>query len=284
MEQPQGYVDTVLDDGRVTPLTIQTHTIIEKEHLAKNITANLGRNLPRFVNRMGFGQIRHEPLAIVGAGPTLADTIDRILDFENVLVCGSAHDFLVRNGVVANYAVVCDGGKEDKGNLSLPQKETAYLIASQCDPGLFDHLSDYHVELWHYKGQTTDTLEEESVLLNGEPSLSWGSSVGIVAISIARLLGFQHLHFFGLDSSYGKHGIDHHCCKIEGSMEYKKIPVKVGGRVFISDLALMEQASQFCRYIETQYQFIHSTIHGDGLIAAMVRHGEPGLEKYISLA
>ena len=35
---------------------------------------------------------------------------------------------------------------------------------------------------------------------------------------------------------------------------------------------------------ETEYQFLHSTIHGDGLLAAMIRHGEPGLEKLISLA
>ena len=284
MEQPQGYVDALRDDGRLVPLKIETKTLIEPEHLAKNITANLGRNLPRFVNRLGFGQIRNEPLAIVCAGPTLVDTVDRVRDFEHVLVCGSAHDFLVRQGIIPNYAVVCDGGKEDKGNLSLPQKETAYLIASQCDPSLFDHLSDFHVELWHYRGQATKTPEEEAVLLNGEPSISWGSSVGIVAISLARMLGFQHLHFFGLDSSYGDHGLSHHCCKIAGSMEYQKTPVKIGGRTFITDLALIEQASQFCRYVETEYQFLHSTIHGDGLLAAMIRHGEPGLEKLISLA
>jgi len=284
MEQPQGYVDTVLDDGRVTPLTIQTYTLIEQGHLAKNIVENLGRDIPRFVNRVGLGQIRHAPLAIVCAGPTLVETIDRVRDFENVLVCGSAHDFVVRQGIIPNYAVVCDGGKDDKGNLSLPQKDTTYLIASQCDPSLFDHLSDYHVEMWHYRGQAAPTIEEEGRVLNGEPSLAWGSSVGIVSISLAMHLGFQHIHFFGLDSSYGDHGMSHHCCKIAGSMEYKKVPVKVGEKVFISDLALMEQTNQFFRFIETQHQFIHGTIHGNGLIAEMARQGEPGLEKYISLA
>lgn len=284
MEQPHGYVDVIRDDGRVVPLKIETRTFIEREQLAKNITANLGRDLPRFVDRLGFGQIRNEPLAIVGAGPSLSETVNRVRDFENVLVCGSAHDFLVRQGVIPNYAVVCDGGKEDKGNLSLPQKETAYLIASQCDPGLFDHLSGFHVELWHYRGQATETLEEEAVLLNGEPGLAWGSCVGIVSISIARMLGFRHLHLFGLDSSYGNYGMDHHCCKIAGSMEYQKVPATVAGRTFISDLALMEQANQFFRYVEDQYQYFHATIHGDSLIAHMVRHGEPGLEKLISLA
>lgn len=284
MEQPQGYVDVIREDGRVVPLTIETHTIIDREILAKNITTNLGRNLPRFVNRAGLGQVKSGPIAIVGAGPSLKETVNRVRDFENVLVCGSGHDFLVRQGIIPNYAAVCDGGKDDKGNLSIPNKETAYLIASQCDPSLFDHLADYHVEMWHYRGQATKTLGEEAELLKGELSIAWGSSIGMIAIPLARLIGFQHLHFFGFDSCYGRFGMDHHCCKIAGSMEYEKKPVTVGDQTFITDLALIEQASQFFRYIENQYEYFHATIHGDGLIAAMIRHGEPGLKNFLSLA
>lgn len=279
----QGLIDVPTDDGRLVPLTVETHTIIPPEHLAANIAANLKRPLPRFVHREGFGLIKEAPLAVVAAGPSLRDTIDRVRDFKNILVCGSAHDFVVRAGIVPTYALVCDGGKEDKGNLSLPQKETTYLIASQCDPSLFDHLKDYKVEIWNYRGQAKATLAEEHELLNGEPSLSWGSSVSIVAIHLCMMLGFQRLHFFGLDSCYGDHGMAHHCEEIAGSMAYQKMPATCAGRTFISDLALMEQASQFWRIVEAQHQFLHCTLYGDGLISWMADHGEPGLAQYVTV-
>lgn len=284
MDQPLGYIDAVRDDGRVTPLEVQTYTIVPPEHLASNIRTNLARSVPRFAGREGFGQVKEEPLAIVGAGPSLNATIEQLHGFKNVLVCGSAHDHAVRLGIVPTYALVCDGGKEDKGNLSLPQKETTYILASQCDPGLFEHLKDHRVEMWHYRGQATPSLDAERELLCGEPSLAWGSTVTVVAISIARLLGYQHLHLFGFDSSYGDYGMSHHCCKIAGSLEYKKLPAKIGEKTFISDLGLLEQANQFFRIVEAQGEFFHSTLYGDGLIAEMVRQGDPALSNYVSLA
>lgn len=280
MDEPLGYIDTIVD-GRVSPLKVETHQIIEPEHLAQNVAANLKREIPRFVQSSGYRRLTSEPLAIVAAGPSLNQTIDRVRDFDNVLVCGSAHDHLVRLGVIPTYALVSDGGKEDKGNLSLPQKDTTYLIASQCDESLFEHLKDYAVEMWHYKGQIG---LQEAEILNGELSIAWGSTVTINAITVAMMLGFQHLHFFGFDSCYGDYGLAQHCCEIAGSMEYQKMPAKVGDKTFISDLGLMEQANQFFRYVEANGEFFHSTIYGDGLVAEMVRHGDPGLSKFVSLA
>lgn len=284
MEQPQGFVDIVLPDGRVTPIKIETYTLIGAERLAKNITQNIGRPIPRMDRRLGFGAIKGEPLAIVAAGPTLNDTIESLRGFKNILVCGSAHDHLIRLGVVPTFAMVCDGGVDDKGNLSLRQKDTTYLIASQCDPSLFDHLQDCHVEMWHYRGQAAADVEAERELLFGEQSVGWGSTVGILSLSIALLLGYQDVHFFGFDSSYGDYGLKHHCCDIAGSMEYEKKPVTIGDKTFITDLGLIEQASQFFRFIEANHEFIHCTLYGDGMIAEMVRQGDPGLLNFINLA
>jgi hypothetical protein len=280
-----GYIDAPNDMGGLTPLRVETHTIIPPTHLAENIRVNIERPVPRFASRPGLGiaRVPAEPLAIVAAGPTLNDTIDRVRGFKNILVCGSAHDHLVRAGIVPTYALVCDGGKEDKGNLSLPQAETTYIIASQCDPGLFEHLKDHKVEMWHYRGQASPDLDAERVLLKGEPSLSWGSSVTVVSIQLCMLLGFQDFHFFGFDSCYGRHGIDHHCTQVHGALDYQKMPATVAGRTFISDLALMEQCNQFFRIVEAQGEFFHCTFYGDGLIAWMAKNGEPGLETYITV-
>ncbi len=285
MDEPQGYLDCPNDMGGMTPLKVETRTIIAPEHLARNIAENIKLDVPRFAYRPGLGIARagRPPLAIVAAGPTLNDTIDRVRGFEHILVCGSAHDHLVRAGIVPTYALVCDGGVEDKGNLSLPQKETTYIIASQCDPSLFEHLKDHKVEMWHYRGQSTPDLDAERELLRGEPSLSWGSSVTVVGIQLCLLLGHQDFHFFGFDSCYGGYGTEQHCTKIHGSMPYQKVPATIVGRTFISDLALLEQANQFWRIVEAQGEFFHSTFYGDGLIAWMAKHAEPGLETYVTV-
>ncbi len=283
MDEPQGCIDAVFDDGRVLPLTITTHTIIEQNKLADNIRVNIKRDIPRFTSRPDLSQVRDEPLAIVCAGPTLKKTIEHVRGFRNILVCGSGHDNLIRHGITPTYALVSDGGKEDKGNLFMPQKETTFIIASQCDPSLFEHLKDHKVEMWHYHGQAAPNDEEQAVLLNNEQAICWGSTVTINSIQIALLLGFQYLHFFGFDSCYGESG-EHHCCEIAGSLEYNKHEAKVGNRTFVSDMGLMIQAEQFFKYMEIMGAYFHSTIYGDGMIAAMCAQGDPGLMEYVSLA
>lgn len=285
MDAPQGYVDYIYND-QVIPLNIECQTLIARDHLAKNITTNLAREIPRFVQGNGFRDVKREPVAIVGAGPTLRETIESVRGFKNVLVCGSAHDYVVRKGIVPTYAVVADGGAVDKENLSLAHKETTYFLASQCDPSLFEHLSDFNIEMWHYRGQATPDLEEEAKLLNGELSICWGTTVTLTAIYIAMMLGFQDLHFFGFDSCYGDYGVADHCCKIAGAHEYEKMEFTVGPekKKFISNMGFAAQAEQFFKIVEADGRYFHSTIHGDGLIAEMARQGEPGLEKYISLA
>lgn len=279
------FVDFVDGSGASAPLKIDTYTLVPAEKLRANVLENLKRQLPRLLERiLACDGPKIGPVAIVGAGPTLRTTIERLRTFSGpIIACGSVHDYLVRNGVIPTYAVVCDGGEADKGNLSLPQKETTYFIASQCDPGLFDHLEGYKVELWHYRGQMTPDLHEEAVLLNGEPSIGWGGTVMLLSMCIAMLLRYQYLEFFGVDSCYEDYGLAYHCEKIDGEHEYEKMPVTVGDQFFITDLSLTEQASQFWRIVEAHAPILECTIHGSGLIAAMAKNGDPGMEKYVKV-
>lgn len=284
MDQPQGYLDTVNSDGRVVPVTIETHTIIEGSKLADNIRINLARDVPRFYGREGFCQVRSEPLAIVSGGPSLRGQLEKLRGFDKILVCGSTHDYLVRAGIIPTYAVVADGGVDDKLNLSLASEETTFLLASQCDPSLFDHLEDHHVEMWHYRGQSCKDQQEENDLLNGETSVAWGSTVTLTSICLAMMMGYQHLHFFGFDNCYADYGLTHHCGAIKGGVDYEKVPVEIGARTFITNMALLAQVNQYFRLVEIDGQFFHSTIHGDHLTSEMVKQGDPGLEKFVSLA
>lgn len=284
MDEPQGCIDTVVN-GLVVTLKVECHSIIESGRLAQNVATNIARDTPRFTSASGLANVKREPLAVVSCGHSLNEQLDALREFSNILVCGSAHDHLVRAGIIPTYAVVSDAGVDDKLNLSLPNHETLYLIASQCDPSLFDHLAGHRVEMWHYKGQAAANDEEEAVLLRGEPAIAWGSSVSINAVHIGVLLGHQDLHFFGFDNCYSRKGSTHHACEINGGVEYQKVPIEVGAnkRLFISNLALMAQVEQFFKVIEAWREWVHITLHGDGLPHEMCVQGDPGLEKFISV-
>ena len=283
-QQPQGYLDFVNSDGSVGPLNIDGRQIISQDRLLGNIMFNLERDVPRFTNTSGRSIRRDGPLAVVSCGHSLNAHLDELREFKNIMACGSVHDHLVRNSIIPTYATVCDGGEADKGNLSLPNKETLYLIASQCDPGLFDALDGYNVEMWHYKGQTAQNPAVETKILNGEPSIGWGSTVTLCSIHIALLLGFQRLDFFGFDNCYPEDASTYHACDVAGGIEYQKTIVKVGERSFVSNLALCVQLEQFFRFIEAWQEWFHVTIHGDGLTSEAIKQGHPGLERYLSLA
>lgn len=280
-----GYVDYLDAEGRVAPLKINTYTLVERQRLRDNIELNLKRPLPRFVGRENFCQVKPGPIALVSSGPSLRETINDLRDFEVVMTCGSAHDFVAKAGIVPTYAVVSDAGKEDKGNLTLAHKDTTFLLASQCDPGLYEHLKDHKVEMWHYRGQATQSEEEEAELLKGEPSICWGCTVTLNSISLALMLGYQHLHFFGFDNNYEDYGLSSHCTQIAGGYEYEKMPVTVGPekKMFITNLNLINQVNQFFRILEVDGRFFHVTLHGDGLTAEMIRQGESGLSEYVTL-
>ena len=286
MDEPLGCLDLITPDRGTIPLKVECQAIIPSEHLAKNIAVNLERDVPRFVVNSGRTILKNEPLAVVSSGHSLNDQFDELGKFKNILTCGSAHDHVVRHGIIPNYAIVSDAGKEDKGNLSLRNHETLYILASQCDPGLYEHLKDYRVEMWHYKGQAYPSLEEEAEALNGEPSIAWGSTITMNSFHLAFLLGFQHLHFFGFDNCYSEYGVDQHACKISGGISYDKQPIYAGKekRFFISNLALAAQCEQFFKLVEAWHQWIHVTLHGDGLAAEMVRQGDPALQEFVSLA
>jgi hypothetical protein len=109
--------------------------------------------------------------------------------------------------------------------------------------------------------------------------------VTLVAVDIALGLGFQHFHFFGFDSSYGDDG-EHHCAPIHGSLDYEKNIAKVGDKEFVVDKGLMVQAEQFFKLVIGNGKYFHSTIYGDGLIAAMTKaciDSDPAWAEYMSV-
>lgn len=219
---------------------------------------NVGRIQPAYDKR-------DEPIAVVGFGPSLADTWEKVRDFPVVISCSGAHKFLRDRGITPKYHVEVDPREHKVGLMGEPCHDTTYLIASTCHPKVFEHLKDHTVLLWH----VFDSTEEgQRILPRGEWAVTGGCDVGLRALSLAAFLGFTDLHVFGLDGNARdtRHAAEHpnsgkakhYAMTTYDGAEYKTTPA-------------MLAAAQMVQHELLDLPGITATFYGDGLIQHMSR-------------
>jgi hypothetical protein len=273
-------VDVVDEGGGIhSPLTIICKMASTQDELRYNVTTNLKRNLPRLLDLPGILHARNQPLAIVGGGPSLDEFSDKIKKFEHVMVCGSAHDHVVSLGIKPTFAIAVDGAQDAVNWFSNPQPNTSYLLASQCHPNMFDWLALNKVAMWHFKGQ----VDGEEEIFGRETLINWGVMVGNLSIQIALFLGFQELHFFGMDGNHqdGKH----HAYDVGTYDEMSKNGMgvfEVNGKKFVSTTALISQMEHFFdTFASSDGQFLKGYVYGDGLWANVIKASPPEMKEWL---
>lgn len=213
------------------------------------------------------------PIYLIGGGPSLKETIKEIkaLDRAITVACGSVHDYLIQNGVYPTYCVVCDPDPISALYLKENSNQTIYLIATQCDDAVFDALVDKPIFMWHCYNEEFEKFVEIEVDFQ---AIGGGCTVGMRALSIAIMMGYHNIHFYGFDSCLGDDK-SHHAYGFNSEEEEL-------GKVFTVSLdplgvnkyyAAGYQLAQvqhfqsfYCHYID----FFTPTFHGTGLLPAMM--------------
>jgi hypothetical protein len=244
----------------------------------ENIRANMGRGLPNLSNMPEFQKIKGKdiPIALVGGGPSLKDTIHELKDFKHVIACGSVHDYLVKNGVISEYCMTCDPDPIMANYLKTPHSETKYLISSNSDSAVFDALKGMPVAMWHCGPLD---IEEMNKIDPNWQIVGGGCTVGLRSISMAILLGYENLHFFGFDSCLGEDEKHHAYDFTDESEELGEIfKIKIGStsngpdedsKIYRCAGYHMAQADHF-KIFTTMYGNIFTpTFHGTGLLPAL---------------
>ena len=163
----------------------------------------------------------HMPIAIVGGGPSLQDNLDTLRKYKNIMACGSVYNYLVANNIVPNWCVLCDPDPLIINYITNAQKETKFLVASQCHPEVFDYLDTEEVIIWHAFGDNIDSsvFGTDKILVGG------GCTVGTRAMVMAMGFGFNTQHLFGMDTCLGEH-YSHH------AYEFNDPKVETLGNIF----------------------------------------------------
>jgi len=245
-----------------------TQTSVTDEVCARQVTKWLRSSLPRLHHMQGYGKYKGpDPIAIVAGGPSLNRTLDELSTMQTIMVCGTAHDHLVSLGFLPDYAVLADPDPIMGGFIKKPVDGCNYLVSSGCDDSVFKALEGFQVTLWNSAGIDLKYFQ-------GEPVVQGGCTVTLRALNIAIVLGHLNQHFFGFDSSFedgaATHSYEH--------PEYEDVQqVRVGGeggRVFLTNTTHICQALHFQEQLRKTACLFRPTVHGDGLIAEIMKQAE----------
>ena len=212
--------------------------------------------------------LKHEPIACVGFGPSLNDTWGHLQNFKYIMTCSGAHKFVVEKGLTPSYHIEVDPREHKVGLIGQPVHGCTYLISSACHPKVFEHLKDYSLMLWHiFDGAD----EGQRILPRGEWSITGGCSVGVRMLTLSRVMGFREIHVFGMDGSehdtYGKHAAAHPMQPPGHSL------VTVHGREFKTTSSMFTVAQGIWHELDELHD-VTAKFYGDGLIQHMSNHYE----------
>ena len=223
------------------------------------------RATARPLPRLAPSSVVHpDKIAIVCYGPSLNDTWEEVRDYKYIISCSGSHRFLLDRGIVPTWHVEVDPRKHKVALLGAPHPDVRYLIASSCHGDVFTHLEGLNVTLWHV---FTAASEAHRILPRGEWAVTGGSSVGLRALTLARVLGFQDLHVFGMDGcegASGKHAAAHPMQpKGHRECEYE-------GVVYRTTPSMLECARETWHELD-QMPDVRATFYGDGLVQVMAK-------------
>jgi len=206
--------------------------------------------------------LKQEWCSVVGYGPSLRDTWKDIT--HPCVTVSGAHDFLVACGVVPDFHVECDGREHKTKHLENPQSGCAYLMASICNPRMWELLKGHDVRYWHNANgmHVVNWIYEHD---RGSILVAGGSVVGLSAIHIMGLLGYRKFRLFGFDGNFregARHAGPHF------GPPQKVIDRKVGGKVWKTTRQMSNACDEFTWLRDScdcEFEVV-----GDGLLKAML--------------
>jgi len=227
--------------------------------------------------------LRQDPIAVVGFGPSLKETVEEIREFKYIISCSGAHKFLLERGIVPTWHVEVDPRDHKIELLGDPDKRVTYLPSSTSHPKYLDYLlsSGAQVLLWHV---FTNEEEGSRILPPGEWMVTGGGDAGLRALVMARLFGFTDIHVFGIDGSSGKADESHAATHPNSPGKFFNCEYPEGsGQFFRTTPALLSCAKSVPHEVN-QLKDATVTFHGEGLVQTIMKHTTPKKPKTADLA
>ena len=229
-----------------------------------NIISAVALDLPW----LQFAEPHDGTAVIVGGGPSMKALLPMIAAHQQsghkVFALNNTIPSLNIAGVNPDFFVLLDA-KPSNVDFIRPHEGTKYLIASQCNPVVFKALEGYDVTIWHpsFPGILPIIGDKPCAVVGG------GSSVGLLALSVAFCMGYRNIHVYGLDSSYSNDGKAH---AYDQDADDDRGFYIVNGVEYLASKWMVRQAIEF-QAVANQLSAENTIlqVHGYGLLPAVAQ-------------
>lgn len=247
---------------RAREVRMQGTTIEEAGMVAirANRAQNVNRGLPAMVIKDSTPKGR---IAIVGYGPSLQQTWERLRDFDTIWTVSKAYTFLVERGIIPTHHMDLDARQHKVDFMTMPQKSTRFFLSTQVMPTYIDKLqaAGCSIELFHCG---IDKHERHDPRY---PVVKVRFDAGLEACELALQRGYREQHWFGIE--YGRAGAETHAGPHNG-IKSEHCSVDVDGRMFGST-RLFFHGLMMAEEFLCDRAVVRCTIHGDGLLGHFLK-------------
>lgn len=274
-------MNMAIDPGKVVPVTFSKDSGCNTpdDVLLQQVNINIRRGLPQL--------FPHQPnpttALLVCGGPSLAETekdlARAVWAGGKIFAVNGAYQWCIDHNLKPAAAIMLDAREFNSRFLAEPVEGCKYMLASECHPSTFDVCRDRETLIWHAcsAGDAGYEVLKEFYFGRVHP-VTLGTTVGIRAISLIRMLGFTSIEIFGLDSCWLDKS--HHAYEQAENNKDLRIPVWLRPENR-DDKAVrfecapwhMKQAEDFMGLIKERGDLFQLNVHGPGLIATILRTG-----------
>lgn len=266
-------IESEWEDG---PDTVRSGLPVPDEQYIRNIRANCLLDLPNLEM-----QKEHDlTMVMVCGGPTAKMHLDEIREKRvderyRIVSSNKTHDWLISEGIVPHYQFIIDPKPNKVEDVQNPHKDVKYLIGISCDNKVFQALEGYDVtRVFSVSGIGNPSDVEIIRALFPYQDITYlfgGTMAGLRAMSLADVMGFLRVEYYGFDSCY--FATDEKGDPVYYSYEKKRkeniLECQTSdGRLYMTSPVFASQAKQFIKW-KHRYEWIDFVIHGDSLTAAI---------------
>lgn len=249
---------------------IETFPFLPDSKRDEHVAYSLSKGIPQLRD---FGETKDDEVALVGFGPSLHDTWQKIRNFRTIFTMSGSHKFLLEKGFKPSdfdnwYHVEIDLHAHKCDLLGTPQKGIKYLISSACNPKMHDMLEGYDETLWHLC-EDANVRDLPTLFPRGTVIVTGGSNVGLRSLVLVRVLGYRNYHILGYDNSFPDPGGLQHATYHPNATP-QVCTVDLDGRTFYTTPSMVHYAREFIMQLE-QLPDVALQLYGDGLIQNWVK-------------
>lgn len=248
-----------------------------------NLKLALATGLPD-LRELRLGRpLQDRPSVIIGGGPSVEFHVEHIEQLRQsgaaVFAIERMLPWCLNHGFAPDYVVTMDASDDVVEAFHTLPTTSAYLVATQCQPAVYDKLKNCSVYLFNtpQKGISMADLWDDA---NREyvTQVNAGGSVTLCAMSLAMTLASKDLHIFGFDCHVTNGGYATGIAGVGEQLHTYEVRIDGTDRLFRVTSPYVSFAQQFFRLMEMARREGHlrsAKVYGDSLVKVLHRPDGP---------